>query len=141
MPNSKAIVMSLTSGVTLMTEVLHETDTSYVLKNPFELVTDTQVTGVQTVYFARYLPYNEDSTVLVHKSGVIALSLCAERYSLMYDKKVAAFEALKEAVTDPDSTAIIESSGDDEESDDSDDHEDDYDPSEASPVRVPRTYH
>lgn len=142
MTTAKTMVISLASAADIITEIVGETDTTYLLKHPYELLVDTSSGEFQSVSFAKYLPYNTDGLVAISKSAVVALAICSERFNGIYERKVKAYEELN-ANTDLDNQAMLQEAADAamNDEDEEDDDSDDYDPSEASPVRVSKTIH
>lgn len=129
-------LLTLTSGVTVITCAVDENETTMLLKDALEVTFDNSNPGVELFYLSRWNPFSDNYLTLVYKSAIESLVKCSDRFTNMYNSKLQVFTSSATQVEDGDVTVVTDASGEEEEQEVYIEGED-----EIEDKKIPITYH
>ncbi len=96
----KVSVFQLSSGTTILAQVVHDNKDEYLVLNPLELRIGVTADGIASFQFLKWMPFNKTGIVLIHKNNIEGTTLTSPEFSKYYHFQVRKYAMIQERINE-----------------------------------------
>jgi len=94
----KVSVFQLSSGATILGQVVHDGKEDYLILHPLELRIGVTEDGIATFQFLRWMPFNKTGIVIIHKANIEGTTTTSPDFAKYYQFQVKKYAMIQERI-------------------------------------------